>query len=288
MTTHSSAFVFDVDEQSFQTTVLERSRTVPVVVDFWAPWCGPCRQLGPILERLAGESGGQFELAKLNTDENPNISQSFGIQGIPHVIAFKDGKAANQFTGALPEPQVRAFVAKLLPSEVDRLTEQGEELAAAGHFNAAEDAFRAALQKQAVHPRAAVGLARILAERGEIGEAEALRVLSSYPNDAQANQLRASIGLRKAGAESGGDRQALEERIANNPRDVAAHYELGLALAAEGQQEQALQRLLEVVRLDRSFNDDAGRKSMVDLFSVLGEDSPLTQTYRKKLGYLLF
>ncbi|MHB8577940.1 MAG: thioredoxin [Dehalococcoidia bacterium] len=288
MTAHSSTFVFDVDEQSFQTAVLDRSRTVPVVVDFWAPWCGPCRQLGPILERLAMESGGQFELAKLNTDENPNISQSFGIQGIPHVIAFKDGKPANQFTGALPEPQVRAFVAKLLPSEADRLTEQGEELAAAGHFNAAEDAFRAALQKQAVHPRAAVGLARILAERGEPDEAEALRVLSSYPNDAQANQLRASIGLRKAGAESGGDRRALEERVANTPQDVAARYELGLALAAEGQQEQALLQLLEVVKLDRAFNDDAGRKSMVDLFSVLGEESPLTQTYRKKLGYLLF
>lgn len=285
--TAQSAHIYDVDEASFQAAVIERSRTVPVVVDFWAPWCGPCRQLGPVLERLATELQGQFELAKLNTDENPRISQTFRVEGIPAVKAFKDGKLFSEFTGALPEPQVRAWLMPLLPSVADRLAEQGDELAAAGHFNAAEDVYREALTKQAVHAASAVGLARILAERGELGEAEALRILSSYPNDQRANQLRGEIGLRKASS-GVGDQQALEARLAADPKDAAAHYELGMAQAAAADYEPALNHLLSLVRLDRSYKDDAGRKAMLDLFSLLGDDSPLTQSYRKQLSYLLF
>ena len=285
MATHST-YVYDVDERSFATAVLERSHTVPVVVDFWAPWCGPCRILGPVLEKLAAQAAGQFELAKLNTDENPQLSQQFRIQGIPAVKAFKDGKVAAEFTGALPEPQVVAWLARLLPNQADQLAGRGDELAAAGHLNAAEDAYREALTLQPDHPAATIGLARTLAGRGAAGEAEALRLLKALPNDPRANQLRAEIGLRAAA--DGVDVGALEDRVAANPKDVAAQYDLGRALAAQGHYEPALDHLLAAVRLDRMHADDGARKAMLDLFSVLGEESPLTQTYRKRLSYLLF
>jgi putative thioredoxin len=283
MTTHSK-HVYDVEDATFQAAVIDRSHTVPVVVDFWAPWCGPCRQLGPLLERLADQYDGQFELAKLNTDENPSTSQAFRIEGIPAVKAFKDGRMVTEFTGALPESQVRAFLTRILPSEADRMAQRADELAAAGHVNAAEDSYREALSKQAVHSGAAVGLARLLANRGE--EDEALRILSTYPNDASANQLRAEIGLRKANGST--DRKELEERLAADPKDVEANYQLGMALAAEGDYDPAFEHMLAVVRLDRGYGEDAGRKAMLDLFNLLGDESPLTQRYRKQLSYLLF
>jgi putative thioredoxin len=285
MATHS-AYVFDVDERSFQSAVIARSRTLPVIVDFWAEWCGPCRMLGPVLERLAEEHAGAFELAKLNTDENPRISQAFQIQGIPAVKAFKDGRVIDEFVGALPEPRVRDWLQRILPNEADALAARGDELAAAGHQNAAEDAYREALSHTSGHAAATIGLARVLAGRGEMGEAEALRLLSALPADPRANQLRAEIGLRKAG--SGADLTELERRVAENPRDPAAQYELGAALAAQGRYEPALEHLIESVRRDRSWNEDAARKAMLDLFSVLGEESPLTQSYRKQLSHLLF
>ncbi len=285
MATHS-AYVFDVDEGSFQSAVIERSRSLPVVVDFWAEWCGPCRMLGPILERLAEQHAGAFELAKLNTDESPRISQTFRIQGIPAVKAFKDGRVVDEFVGALPEPQVLSWLQRILPNEADALAARGDELAAAGHQNAAEDAFREALTHQPGHAAATVGLARVLAGRGDAGEAEALRLLAALPADPRANQLRAEIGLRKAGV--GADLEALERRVQENPRDAAAQYELGAALAAQGRYEPALEHLLESVRRDRALNDDAARKAMIDLFNILGEESPLMQTYRKKLSYVLF
>ncbi|HLZ73080.1 MAG TPA: thioredoxin [Dehalococcoidia bacterium] len=285
MTTHS-AYVFDVDERSFQSDVIERSRSVPVVVDFWAEWCGPCRMLGPVLERLAEQHAGAFELAKLNTDENPRIAQAFQIQGIPAVKAFKDGRVVEEFVGALPESRVLDWLQRFLPNEADALAARGDELAAAGHQNAAEDAYREALAHTAGHAGATIGLARVLAGRGEVGEAEALRLLSALPADPRANQLRAEIGLRTAGG--GADLAELERRVAENPGDAAAQCELGTALAAQGRYEPALEHLLESVRRDRTLNDDAARRAMLDLFNILGEESPLTQTYRKQLSYVLF
>jgi putative thioredoxin len=278
--------VFDVDQRTFQQAVVERSHTVPVVVDFWAPWCGPCRMLGPVLEQLAGEYGGKFELAKLNTDENPSISQAFGITGIPAVKAFKDGRVANEFVGALPEPRVRAFLETLMPSEADVLTRRADELAEAGHLNAAEDAYREALRLQPVHAAATIGLARVLSGQGDVQRQEALRLLSAFPNDQRAAQLKAEIAVGEAAASV--DTVELERRIGDNPKDVDAQYKLGMALAAAGSYEQALDHLLTVVRLDRGYDDDAGRRAMLDLFNLLGNEHPLTATYRRRLSQLLF
>ena len=153
----------DVNEKDFEQDVLERSYNVPVVLDFWAPWCGPCRAIGPVLEKLADEQQGKFVLAKVNVDENPALAQSFQISSIPAVKAVKEGAVANEFVGALPEPAIRKFVEELLPSEADSLAQRGLSLQEQGKDQGAESLYRAALSKEAQQPKALLGLARLLA-----------------------------------------------------------------------------------------------------------------------------
>ncbi len=279
-----SITVRDVTEANFDQAVIERSRTVPVVVDFWAPWCGPCRLLGPMLESAVQSFGGRVELAKLNTDEAPNLSYRYGIEAIPAVKAFRDGEVASEFTGALPEAQVRAFLQGLLPSEADQLVDQAARQAYSGNNAAAEESYRQALRLDPGHRAASVGLARLLVARQQADEA--LSVLDRLPGDSEGARLRAEIALGRAA--QGVDAPSLRARIESNPRDVDALYRLAMAEAAAGEYEPALQRLLDVVRFDRSYEGDAGRKAMLEIFAVLGDENPLTQTYRRRLGFLLF
>jgi putative thioredoxin len=278
------AHVRDVDERSFQSAVIERSKQVPVVVDFWAPWCGPCRLLGPILESLIAGYGGRIELAKLNTDENPNIAAQFRIEGIPAVKAFRDGEMVEEFTGALPEPQVRAFLQNVLPSEADELADAAVRQAYAGDASGAEATFRKALDLDPNHRAANLSLARLLLARDE--QAEASRLLANLPGDPEATRLRAEIQLQQGATDV--DVAALRERIERDSGDVDALYNLGMALAATGEYEEALECLLEVVRRDRAYEDDAGRKAMLEVFALLGDEHPLTRDYRRQLGYVLF
>jgi putative thioredoxin len=274
----------DVTDATFATTVLEQSKRLPVVVDFWAPWCGPCRVLGPIIETVASEHTGEVILAKLNTDENPRTATAFRIQGIPAVKAFKDGKVVAEFTGAVPESQVRAFFARLVPSEAERASQSAEELLRAGDSTAAEARFREVLRGSPSNANAIVGLATILLARGETAEAETL--LDRAPSDRRAKVLKHGIFLDSFAAKHASE--DLEGEARANPRDPRARYRWGVMLAARKQYEAALDELLESVRLDRSFADGAARKAILAVFDILGLESPLTRDYQRRLSTVLF
>jgi putative thioredoxin len=281
------AGIIDVGDSDFEREVLVRSQETPVVVDFWAPWCGPCRTLGPLLERLAAEHAGAFVLAKVDVDQAPAVAQAFHIQSIPAVKGFRDGVVVSEFVGAQPEAVVRDFLRRVLPSEADRLTRDATALLAGGDAAAAEQKLRAALAVEPRHGRALVALARLLDDRGEIAEAIALldRIVPGTPVAREAEQLAATLRTRLDGT---GDEAALRARLDAEPGDLAARLELGRTLAALGRYEEALASLLEIVRRDRGFADDAARKAMVDIFAALGPEHPVTERYRSELAKTLF
>jgi len=277
----------DVGDADFEREVILRSHEVPVVVDFWAAWCGPCRALGPILERLADEHAGEFVLAKLDVDHAPETARRFDVRSIPLVLGFRDGEPVAEFLGAQPEPAVRKFLARLLPTEADRLAAEGDELAAGGHESTAEERYRAALALETRHGRALLGLARVLAERGELRAALELleRVAGAGGVAKEAERLAAELRTR---AEPGADPAALRERVARDPDDLAARLALGRALAAAGDYGAALPELLAVVARDPELEDQAARRAMLDVFEVLGRDHPLTLEFRSELARALY
>jgi putative thioredoxin len=284
-----SEWTVDVTEQDFESTVVQRSHAVPVVIDFWAPWCGPCRAISPVLEKLADEQQGKFILAKINVDENPMLAQAFGIRSIPAIKAVQNGAVTAEFLGAQPEPVIRRFVEQLLPSETDTLAQEGQRLEEAGKLQGAESLYRAALSKTANHPGALLGLARLLLQRGE--DADALTLLGRVPNNtaeyATAQQLSAQLRLKQSGANAE-DEQKYRERLAANPQDLDARFDLAQLLAASGQYEEALTELLAIVKKDRKFRDDGARKAMLEVFDVVGPRSELAEHYRSELAKVLF
>jgi putative thioredoxin len=245
--------VIDVTEQTFEQEVIERSKTVPVVVDFWAEWCAPCRQLGPVLEKGASAREGQVVLAKLDTDANPRISAAFGIQGIPAVKAFKDGRVVAEFVGAQPPARVEAFYDSLVPSEADSLVESGDE-----------DSLRRAIQLEPARSDARLALARILRERGE--DDEALEILNSTAGDFAAEGLAARIRLEKAGEPD------LTEAFAALDR---------------GERQAALDALLAAFPSADGVSDDL-RRVVVGILDELGVEDPLAREYRRKLAAALY
>jgi putative thioredoxin len=282
----SNAFVIDVGDADFEREVLDRSHTTPVVVDFWAPWCGPCRSLGPMLEALAEEHAGEFVLAKINIEEAQAIAAEFGVRSIPAVMGFRDGNPAGGFVGAQPEPEVRHFLETLLPGEADRLVDDAAALVAGGEPEAAERSLQQALELVPAHAKALLGLARLLGNRGESAQALALldRVVGEGGVEAEAERLAAVL---RTTTDAATDVDSLRTRAAESG-DLGDRVALGRALAAAGDHEEALETLLAAVESDPEFEDGAARKIMLDVFSVLGSDDPLTSKFRSGLGRTLF
>jgi len=281
--------VFDVTEAEFEERVVRRSHALPVVVDFWAAWCGPCRMLGPLLERLAQEANGAWQLAKLNTDENQALAMRFGIQGIPAVKAFKNGQVVAEFVGAQPEPTVRQFLAGFVPNEADRLAEaaRGKELA--GDLTGAEAGYRRALAVQADQAVALLGLGRLLIGRDQYDEAAQLldRVPHDRPQRAEAETWLAQARFRRESALTGGE-IAARHRVAADPNDMPARLALASALAARGAYRDALEGLVDVMQRDQVDARDQARQAMLAIFTVLGDRHDLTQEYRSRLAALLW
>jgi putative thioredoxin len=274
--------VKDVDQQAFGQEVLQRSHEVPVVVDFWAEWCGPCRVLGPILEKVAADHPGAFDLVKVNVDHNPALAAQFGVQGIPTVLAFRDGRPAARFTGAIPEAAVRQWVQQVLPTEIDGLVDQARDAVLDGDEPVAESLFRRVLEAVPDHPEAGAGLAALLIARGETGEA--LVLLGRLPRSGEVERLEAAARIAAA---QGSDLHSLEARVAADAGDTLARLELGRALAARKEYEPALDHLLAVVRAGGPHRE-AARTAMVDVFGLLGNGHPLTAMYRRALASALY
>lgn len=267
----------DVTEAGFAQGVLDPSRTRSVVVDFWAPWCGPCHQLAPVLERVAARHAGDVDLVKVNVDEAPDLSRRYGVQGIPAVKAFRDGAVVAEFTGVQPEPAVEQFFAGLVPSEADRLA----AAAASAPDPERERLLRAALDTDPGHAPAVVALARLLADRGETGEASAL--LARVPLDEDGARLRAEIELDEAARD---DESVGRLRAASAEGDAQAALELGRALAARGDHREALEQLLAAAAAPTT-RDDA-RDAILTVFSLLGDDHELVRWARPRLASAVF
>ncbi len=280
---------FDVSEADFDEKVVAASHKQPVVIDFWAPWCAPCKVLKPVLEKLAAEYQGKFLLAKVNSDENPELSVRYGVRGIPAVKAMVGGKIVNEFTGALPEGAVREWLEKMIPSPAEEMRMVARQRLTEGDLDGAlaELAEASALDPDDEWVR--VDAAEILLLQDNV--ADALALLDTLKDvdvlkDSRVAQLKAQARLTQAGA--GGESEApLVAAIAANENDLEARLKLANLLIAANRPAEGMEQLLEIVKRDRTFRDDIGRKTMLDVFSMLGGQGALVSEYRRKLSSLL-
>ena len=284
--------VKDTTTKDFVRDVVEASRQVPVLVDFWAPWCGPCRQLTPVLEKAVCAAKGAVKLVKLNIDEYPQIPGQMGVQSIPAVFAFQDGKPVDGFMGALPESRVADFIARLIGQESDdgnSELEAAEAALAAGDVNKAAQIFGEVLQKDSESAEAAAGLARCYIKLGDLARAEQTLALvaPAKAESAAAASARAALDLAKKGADAG-DVTVLRAKLDADPSDHQARFDLALALNAKGDREGALDALLAIVAKNRGWKDEAARKQLLQLFEAWGGADPVTITGRQRLSSLLF
>ena len=283
----------DGDTYGFANDVVKASMTVPVIVDFWAPWCGPCKTLTPLLERLVRQAGGRVRLVKIDIDQNQELAAQLRIQSVPTVYAFVGGRPTDAFVGAQPESKVRAFVDRLTRgagSPIEEGLELANEALASGDAAAAADMFGQVLQQDPRHPKALAGAIRARLAGGDVKGARSL--VKGIPADLASNSDIASavsaVDLVEQSRRSAGDVTQLRRRVQANPADHQARFDLATALFAKGLAEQAVDELQAMVRDDRKWNDEAARKLLVRIFDALGPAHPLTLAGRRRLSSLLF
>jgi putative thioredoxin len=284
----TSASVFDVSEAEFEEKVLKKSHEVPVVVDFWAPWCGPCKSLAPILTALVEKREGAVLLAKVNTDEAQNLAMQFGVSSIPHVMAFRKGQPVLEFVGLLQEPQLVDFLDRLQPTEAEKNAELAAQLEKTNPAEA-ERMYRAALKSNPSQEDAIVGLARVLIDQKKEKEASDLleQIGSAGPHGLEADKLRAILWLHER-MEDLPDEGTLRKNAQANPKDAKALCDLGSVRAANGKYEEALETLFQAGLLDRKLATSIVRETMVKIFFVVGVRSELADKYRDKLTAILY
>ncbi|WP_290977778.1 co-chaperone YbbN [Ferrovibrio sp.] len=289
--------VKEIDITTFMQDVVQASMQQPVLVDFWAPWCGPCKQLGPALEKATLAAKGKFKLVKVNIDDprNQPLAQQLRIQSIPAVYAFSKGQPVDGFVGALPDSQLKKFIEQVVggavgDSEAVQLIEAGKAALAAQDWAAAGEAFSGALGSEPENPAALGGLARALVGLGELESVEEIlaQVPPAHENHADVASARSALQLAQESAGAAGELAALEAKVAADPKDYQARYDYALALVGANRQGDALDQLLDIVKLDRKWNDEAARKQLVKIFEALGPMDPLVVDARRRLSSILF
>jgi putative thioredoxin len=287
--TPAADLVKDGSDQGFMADVIEASRRTPVIVDFWAPWCGPCKTLGPPLEKAVRAAAGKVRLVKINIDENPAVAGQLGVRSIPAVYAFDQGRPVDGFMGALPESQIKHFVDRLagasVEEDVEALLAQAAESLQLGDIGGAAQSYAAALQVDPKHPKAIAGMARLYLQTSDPEQARA--VLDMAPpekaNDPEIAGVRSALELA-ASATSAGDAGELAVKVANNPDDLEARFEFAEALAARGDLEHASEHLLAIIERNREWNEQAARKQLLKIFEAAGPMSDVAKQGRRKLS----
>jgi len=282
---NDSPYIFAADESSFDSRVIDESNNRPVLVDFWAEWCAPCRSLMPVLAKLADEYGGKFMLAKVNSDENQQLAAQFGVRSLPTVMAFKNGKAVDQFMGALPESAVREFIERHIEREADKLQAKALRAQQSGDSPAAIELLRRAHQLEPDKSGITIDLASVLADSGFADQAETLLLeLPEYERGGEAAALLARLEFAREAANLP-DEASLNAKA--EAGDLDALHRLALLEISRKQYAEAMDHLLAIIKKDRAYQDDLGRKTLLKLFGILGND-PLVDQYRKKMTNLLF